>query len=42
VALTGANGENVLEATGETHAEAWHRAVEQARFLGMLGRVVPR
>jgi hypothetical protein len=40
--VTGASGENVLEATGETQAEAWHRAVEQARSLGLLGRVVPR
>ena len=34
----GANGENVLDATGESQAEAWQRAVEQARSLGMLGR----
>jgi hypothetical protein len=40
--VSGASGENVLGATGETQAEAWHRAAEQARSLGMLGRVVPR
>jgi hypothetical protein len=38
--VNGANGENVLEATGEIQAEAWHRAAEQARSLGMLGRSV--
>jgi hypothetical protein len=36
--VSGVNGENVIEATGETQAEAWHRAAEQARSLGMLGR----
>jgi hypothetical protein len=38
--VAGANGENVIDATGETQAEAWHRAVEQARSLGMPGRSV--
>jgi hypothetical protein len=37
---TGANEENVLDATGETQADAWYRAVEKARSLGMLGRSV--
>jgi hypothetical protein len=36
--VTGSNGENRLRAEGETEVEAWHRAVEQARELGMLGR----
>jgi hypothetical protein len=40
--VTGANGEDLIDATGESQAEAWHRAVEQARSLGMLGRVVSR
>jgi hypothetical protein len=35
--VTGANGENALDVTGETQAEAWYRAIEQARSLGMLG-----
>jgi len=34
--VTGANGENVIEACGETQAEAWHRACEQGEALGML------
>jgi hypothetical protein len=29
-----------LDVTGATQAEAWHRAVEQTRSLGMLGRTV--
>jgi hypothetical protein len=36
--VSGANGENVIDAIGLTRAEAWYRAVEQARALGMLGR----
>jgi hypothetical protein len=36
------NAGAVLDATGETQAEAWHRAAEQARSLGMLGRSVFR
>jgi len=36
--VTGANGENVIEARGATQAEAWHQACEQAQGLGMLGR----
>jgi hypothetical protein len=38
--VTGTNGENVLEARAATQAEVWHRAVEQTRSLGMLGRSV--
>ena len=38
--VTGANGENVIEAHAATQAEAWHKAAEQARSLGMLGRLV--
>ena len=33
--VTGRNGENLLRTEGATQAEAWHRAVEQARELGM-------
>jgi hypothetical protein len=36
--VLGSNGENVIDATGVTQSEAWHRAVEQAQSLGMLGR----
>jgi len=36
--VTGANGENVVEAWGATQGEAWHRACQQAQALGMLGR----
>jgi hypothetical protein len=36
--VTGTNGENGLRAEGDTQAEAWQRAREQARALGMLGR----
>jgi hypothetical protein len=32
------NGENAILASAKTHREAWHRAAEQARWLGMLGR----
>jgi hypothetical protein len=38
--VTGTLGEEVVEARGATPAEAWHRAAEQARALGMLGRSV--
>ena len=34
--VTGANGENVIEARGATQTEAWHRACQQAEALGML------
>ena len=33
----GSNGENLIRAVGTTRDEAWGRAVEQARALGMLG-----
>jgi hypothetical protein len=35
--VSGSNGENLIRAEGSTRAEAWIRAVEQARSLGMLG-----
>ena len=35
--LTGPNGENVLAVRGQMQAEAWWRACEQARAVGMLG-----
>jgi hypothetical protein len=35
--VSGSNGENLIRAEGSTRAEAWVRAVEQARTLGMLG-----
>jgi hypothetical protein len=34
--VSGSNGENRLEASGRTQAQAWHRACEQARAVGML------
>jgi hypothetical protein len=34
--VSGANGENILDARGRTQAEAWWRACEQARAVGML------
>jgi hypothetical protein len=34
--VTGSRGDGVLDVTGKTRAEAWHRAVEQARSLGTL------
>ena len=34
--VTGTNGENVVHALGRTQAEAWWRACEQARAVGML------
>jgi hypothetical protein len=33
--VIGSNGENAISATGETQAEAWYRAVEQAEAVGM-------
>jgi hypothetical protein len=36
--VTGSNGENVIEAFGSTQSEAWQRACEQARAVGMLAR----
>jgi hypothetical protein len=32
----GTNGENVIDATAATQAEAWRLACEQARSVGML------
>jgi hypothetical protein len=34
--VSASNGENALRAQGRTQAEAWQRACEQARALGML------
>jgi hypothetical protein len=34
--VTDTNGENALDARGKTLAEAWWRACEQARAVGML------
>ena len=39
--VTGTNGENAVSARGQTQAEAWHRACEQAEATGMLGRSPP-
>jgi hypothetical protein len=36
--VSGTNGENRIVAEGTTEAEAWWRACEQARAVGMLGR----
>jgi hypothetical protein len=36
--VCGSNGENLISARGATHAEAWHRACQQAGTAGMLGR----
>jgi hypothetical protein len=38
---TGQNGENLINAEGATAAEAWWRAVEQARSVGMLRGTAP-
>jgi hypothetical protein len=34
--VSGTNGQAVIRAEGSTRGEAWGRAVEQARSLGML------
>jgi hypothetical protein len=34
--VTGTNGENAIRAAGRTREEAWWRACEQARAVGML------
>jgi hypothetical protein len=34
--VSGNNGENQIRAEGRTQAEAWWRACEQARTVGML------
>jgi hypothetical protein len=36
--VDGRDGENVIRAGGATEGEAWRRAAEQARSLGMRGR----
>jgi hypothetical protein len=36
--VSGRNGENLLESRGSTQAEAWWRACQQARAVGMLAR----
>lgn len=36
--VSGHNGENLIRAEGTTQDEAWRRAVEQAREVGMFGR----
>jgi hypothetical protein len=38
--VTGAKWENIIEARAATQAEAWHRAVEQARSLWILTRAL--
>jgi hypothetical protein len=34
--VSGSNGETLIRAEGSTRGEAWGKAVEQARSLGML------
>jgi hypothetical protein len=34
--VSGTNGENMVFAEGQSRAEAWHRASEQAAAVGML------
>jgi hypothetical protein len=36
--VSGTNGQAVIRAEGSTRSEAWIRAVDQARSLGMLGQ----
>jgi hypothetical protein len=36
--VSGANGENLLRAEAAGQAEAWWRACEQARAVGMLAQ----
>jgi hypothetical protein len=38
--VSGANGENVIQADGATETEAWQRAFEQADSLGMMGEMI--
>jgi hypothetical protein len=35
--VSGSNGENLIRAEAPTELEAWRRAEEQAREVGMLG-----
>jgi hypothetical protein len=37
--VSGSNGENLIRVEGPMCAVAWHRAAEQARALGRLGRL---
>jgi hypothetical protein len=34
--VSGSNGENRIHALGASQAEAWHRALEQAKAVGMV------
>jgi len=34
--VSGSNGENRVEARGQSQAEAWYRAAQQAAAVGML------
>jgi hypothetical protein len=34
--VDGQNGENLIRARGDTQAEAWHRACQQAEAVGMV------
>jgi hypothetical protein len=36
--VTGSNGENRIRAEGASRDEAWHRACQEARAVGMLPR----
>ena len=38
--VSGHNGENLIRADAETEAEAWHRAVDQARSVGILEGII--
>jgi hypothetical protein len=40
--VSGHNGENLIRAEGAIQSEAWRRAVEQAREIGMPGRQASR
>jgi hypothetical protein len=39
--VSGANGENQIQAGGANQAEAWHTACEQAAAVGMLAPARP-
>src|SRR5262245_18229438 len=39
--VSGSNGENTVNATGRTQAEAWARACDQAAAVGMLATPRP-
>jgi hypothetical protein len=36
--VTETNGENAIQARGDTMEEAWWQAVQQAEAVGMIGR----